>query len=253
MEQAARAAEARQRAAAAAAGSGNGDGHALTSVNSTPELQFPQGLTGTPADLLREQAQYQMFYASPNAGGECAPGAGSGWPTDNVFGHGAVASGNGNGFTETNYDYRHGHAHGQGQGLQAANGSAAASAVTALAVGPASPSSVKAKGPATINAADLFGERAQDLKGKRASGLNSGHGQSQGQGGQQSPGGADEGEGLTVKVLVESGTPGEPPKRVKMHQCRICQKLFPRPSGLATHMNSHSGARRECSSPFSLL
>ena len=48
----------------------------------------------------------------------------------------------------------------------------------------------------------------------------------------------------TVKVLVQSSTPGEPPKKVKMHQCRICQKLFPRPSGLATHMNSHSGARR---------
>ncbi|KAI0760416.1 hypothetical protein C8Q74DRAFT_1207897 [Fomes fomentarius] len=28
-----------------------------------------------------------------------------------------------------------------------------------------------------------------------------------------------------------------------MHQCSICLKLFPRPSGLATHMNSHSGAK----------
>ncbi|KAH8084339.1 hypothetical protein BXZ70DRAFT_900471 [Cristinia sonorae] len=28
-----------------------------------------------------------------------------------------------------------------------------------------------------------------------------------------------------------------------MHQCAICTKWFPRPSGLATHMNSHSGAR----------
>ncbi|KAH8113745.1 hypothetical protein DFH11DRAFT_1597089, partial [Phellopilus nigrolimitatus] len=35
-----------------------------------------------------------------------------------------------------------------------------------------------------------------------------------------------------------------------MHQCRICQKLFPRPSGLATHMNSHSGARRTSRSLF---
>ncbi|KAI0659706.1 hypothetical protein C8Q70DRAFT_914451 [Cubamyces menziesii] len=28
-----------------------------------------------------------------------------------------------------------------------------------------------------------------------------------------------------------------------MHQCTVCFKLFPRPSGLATHMNSHSGAK----------
>ena len=34
-------------------------------------------------------------------------------------------------------------------------------------------------------------------------------------------------------------------KKSKMHQCTICLKLFPRPSGLATHMNSHSGAKRE--------
>lgn len=34
------------------------------------------------------------------------------------------------------------------------------------------------------------------------------------------------------------------PKKSKMHQCSICNKWFPRPSGLATHMNSHSGARR---------
>ncbi|KAJ8596188.1 hypothetical protein M405DRAFT_726757 [Rhizopogon salebrosus TDB-379] len=28
-----------------------------------------------------------------------------------------------------------------------------------------------------------------------------------------------------------------------MHQCEICHKNFPRPSGLNTHMNSHSGAK----------
>ena len=33
-------------------------------------------------------------------------------------------------------------------------------------------------------------------------------------------------------------------KKSKMHQCGQCGKLFPRPSGLATHMNSHSGAKR---------
>lgn len=32
-------------------------------------------------------------------------------------------------------------------------------------------------------------------------------------------------------------------KRSKMHQCSICLKIFPRPSGLNTHMNSHSGAK----------
>lgn len=45
-------------------------------------------------------------------------------------------------------------------------------------------------------------------------------------------------------------------KKSKMHQCTICLKLFPRPSGLATHMNSHSGAKRECglySDPSSFL
>ncbi|KAH7886996.1 hypothetical protein F5I97DRAFT_1788250, partial [Phlebopus sp. FC_14] len=35
-----------------------------------------------------------------------------------------------------------------------------------------------------------------------------------------------------------------------MHQCPQCQKVFPRPSGLATHMNSHSGAKPfRCSVP----
>ncbi|KII87849.1 hypothetical protein PLICRDRAFT_112314 [Plicaturopsis crispa FD-325 SS-3] len=37
--------------------------------------------------------------------------------------------------------------------------------------------------------------------------------------------------------------PRRPAKKSKMHQCEICQKWFPRPSGLATHMNSHSGAK----------
>lgn len=64
-------------------------------------------------------------------------------------------------------------------------------------------------------------------------------------------------------ILVQSHTPlqtpiadtkGSPdkkslkarlPKRSKMHQCDICLKWFPRPSGLATHLNSHNGARRE--------
>lgn len=33
-------------------------------------------------------------------------------------------------------------------------------------------------------------------------------------------------------------------KKSKMHQCKLCKKMFPRPSGLTTHMNSHSGAKR---------
>jgi hypothetical protein len=37
---------------------------------------------------------------------------------------------------------------------------------------------------------------------------------------------------------------GRSSKKSKMHQCEICHKNFPRPSGLNTHMNSHSGAKR---------
>ncbi|PPQ96128.1 hypothetical protein CVT26_004763 [Gymnopilus dilepis] len=32
-------------------------------------------------------------------------------------------------------------------------------------------------------------------------------------------------------------------RRVKMHECPICQKSFPRPSGLKTHMNIHSNEK----------
>ena len=32
---------------------------------------------------------------------------------------------------------------------------------------------------------------------------------------------------------------------LKTHQCTVCEKWFVRPSGLATHMNSHSGMKRE--------
>jgi hypothetical protein len=38
------------------------------------------------------------------------------------------------------------------------------------------------------------------------------------------------------------------PRKNKMHQCHICKKWFPRPSGLETHLNSHSGARRTLTS-----
>ena len=33
-------------------------------------------------------------------------------------------------------------------------------------------------------------------------------------------------------------------RKSKMHECKTCHKIFPRPSGLKTHMNSHSGAKR---------
>jgi hypothetical protein len=41
-----------------------------------------------------------------------------------------------------------------------------------------------------------------------------------------------------------SGSASGAPRKNKMHRCPLCDKLFPRPSGLATHMNSHSGAKR---------
>ncbi|TFK49119.1 hypothetical protein OE88DRAFT_1646688 [Heliocybe sulcata] len=37
-------------------------------------------------------------------------------------------------------------------------------------------------------------------------------------------------------------------KKPKLHECNICHKAFPRPSGLSTHMNSHSGDKRQSAS-----
>ena len=59
--------------------------------------------------------------------------------------------------------------------------------------------------------------------------------------------------GSTGRVTPPEGGAGHhhhertrpPQKKSKMHQCTVCFKLFPRPSGLATHMNSHSGAKRK--------
>ncbi|KAI0037329.1 hypothetical protein FA95DRAFT_1529483, partial [Auriscalpium vulgare] len=39
----------------------------------------------------------------------------------------------------------------------------------------------------------------------------------------------------------EAGAPVKKKAKVKMHHCKLCEKAFPRPSGLRTHMNSHSG------------
>lgn len=44
-------------------------------------------------------------------------------------------------------------------------------------------------------------------------------------------------------LLEESALPKRKGKS-KMHTCSLCQKSFPRPSGLRTHMNSHSGDKR---------
>ncbi|KAH6917813.1 hypothetical protein BKA70DRAFT_1245378 [Coprinopsis sp. MPI-PUGE-AT-0042] len=39
------------------------------------------------------------------------------------------------------------------------------------------------------------------------------------------------------------GPPPKKKKKSKMHACEICNKKFPRPSGLKTHMNTHNNAR----------
>jgi hypothetical protein len=55
----------------------------------------------------------------------------------------------------------------------------------------------------------------------------------------RSAGGQKRGGRITLKK------PNTSSKRSKMHQCAVCEKWFPRPSGLATHMNSHSGMKRK--------
>lgn len=39
----------------------------------------------------------------------------------------------------------------------------------------------------------------------------------------------------------------------KKHKCKVCDKRFTRPSSLQTHMYSHTGEKRECSTPSSVL
>lgn len=95
-------------------------------------------------------------------------------------------------------------------------------------------SSKPAKGQAAVSSSSASTARSHpSLQGTRDAKPNS------------SAANAKEPQYKTVKVDHPSSAPGEPPKKVKMHQCPVCDKLFPRPSGLDTHMNSHSGARRK--------
>jgi len=55
------------------------------------------------------------------------------------------------------------------------------------------------------------------------------------------------GMGITVpssNSVSDSSAGGAGPRKNKMHQCAVCGKSFPRPSGLDTHTNSHTGAKR---------
>lgn len=49
-----------------------------------------------------------------------------------------------------------------------------------------------------------------------------------------------------VDAMAATTTTTRPSPRAptKMHVCWLCQKEFPRPSGLMTHMNTHSGLKR---------
>ncbi|EIW78626.1 hypothetical protein CONPUDRAFT_138810 [Coniophora puteana RWD-64-598 SS2] len=56
----------------------------------------------------------------------------------------------------------------------------------------------------------------------------------------------DEGSGKgKEKAPTKEAQPKKPRRKSKYHDCPVCGKAFPRPSGLATHMNSHTGSRRQ--------
>ncbi|TEB24579.1 hypothetical protein FA13DRAFT_1306375 [Coprinellus micaceus] len=62
-----------------------------------------------------------------------------------------------------------------------------------------------------------------------------------------------------VVVTKFSNPPRYRLKKVKFHQCPICQKSFPRPSGLRTHMNMHTNTKpytcpyESCDKSFSVI
>ncbi|KAF8970953.1 hypothetical protein BDZ97DRAFT_1789449 [Flammula alnicola] len=62
-----------------------------------------------------------------------------------------------------------------------------------------------------------------------------------------------ESSSLPASVIGRSQSPDESTlrkKKVKMHKCPECQKYFPRPSGLRTHMNMHTKEKPfSCSYP----
>lgn len=163
----------------------------------TPELQYPPGTSGTPADFLRSDA-------GPGAVVNCIvfDADGGVWPAE-------------------------------------AGGPSAAHLARQSGGSTHSP---RSRGPHTPA---QFAQAAAAAAGSRPSAMSAPHDKGKrAQSNRDAEAGRESSQHQTVKVLIQSTTPGEPPKKVKMHQCRICQKLFPRPSGLATHMNSHSGARR---------
>ena len=52
---------------------------------------------------------------------------------------------------------------------------------------------------------------------------------------------------------TSTGTHSGSRKKSKMHKCETCSKSFPRPSGLTTHQNSHSGNKRKLTNSWVCL
>lgn len=56
--------------------------------------------------------------------------------------------------------------------------------------------------------------------------------------------GPSRGTRLSRERSMSTPVSHRPKKKSKMHECEICHKLFPRPSGLQTHMNTHTDSKR---------
>ncbi|KAL1747637.1 hypothetical protein HDZ31DRAFT_18556, partial [Schizophyllum fasciatum] len=54
-------------------------------------------------------------------------------------------------------------------------------------------------------------------------------------------------DSVPLNIFTPPGSPKDrrnsAPRAPKMHQCPVCQKWFPRPGGLQTHMNSHNNVK----------